>query len=340
MRVWIATFTISFLMAGCGDDTASSSGEPGTVQWSKRLPIEGYDLAVDAEGAIYVVGSKGHGEARALWLGKFDPAGQLLWTFEDAGTDGIAVAAAADGVHVASYRFYEPGIGQRIQRLDAEGALVWTVEQPMISTWGLTPAPDGGVYAASERTNEGDLVLQRLTATGEVAWTEETTLERNGPGGLATSANGELLLTNSGNTWWVHTRTPEGAESWTREIATPLRTAGFHSLAVDSDGTLVAIAMVQTAEVRAYASWLTPTGEVLETRPLEDPVLEHRVAGEDLLIASFGFIERQTRAGEVEWTVPSSGECMRSYNLALTPDDGVTALRSCSQETELVRFVR
>lgn len=340
MRPWFVPLVIALLGTGCGDDSAVNGGEPGAVQWSRRLEIDGFDLAVDPQGSIYVVGTRVDGDEPSLWLGKFDPSGTLLWTFEDASTNGVAVAAAADGVHVAGYRFYEPGVGQRVHRLGAEGAVQWTVEQPTISTWGLTAAPDGAVYAAGDRANSGELVLQRLSAGGEVVWTEDTAFERSGPGGITTSASGELLVTNSGDAWWVHAREADGGVGWTREIVTPLRTAGFHSLAVGADGTIVAIAMVQTAEVRAFVAWLTPDGEVLETLPLVDPVLEHRVDGDDLLIASFGMLERRTRDGEVVWTVPGPRECMRSYNLALTPSNGVAALRSCSPETELVVFAR
>ena len=340
MRAGLVFVVIASLGTGCGDDSVVHGNEPGTAEWSRRLEIEGFDLAVDPEGSIYVVGTKVDGGEPSLWLGKFDPAGTLLWTFEDAGTDGVTVAATADAVHVAGYRFYEPGAGQRVYRLDPGGTVQWTVEQPTISTWGLTAAPDGGVYAAGDRTGSGGLVFQRLSAGGEVVWSEDTTLERSGPGGLTTSTSGELLVTNSGDSWWVHAREADGTVGWTREIATPLRTAGFHSLAVGADGTIVAIAMVQTAEVRAYATWLTPDGEALETQPLADPGLEHRVDGDDLLIASFAMLERRTRDGEVVWTVPGPRECMRSYNLALTPNNSVAALRSCSPESELVVLAR
>src|SRR5690606_18101846 len=73
--------------------TSDTTGEPtpaGVLAASVITPdVAGVDLAVAADGSLIVIGYSGYsyeggdgGAFKNTWIGKFDPAGALLWANE------------------------------------------------------------------------------------------------------------------------------------------------------------------------------------------------------------------------------------------------------------------
>src|SRR5690606_13780768 len=113
----------------------------GVLEASVITPdVAGVDLAVAADGSLIVIGYSGYsyeggdgGAFKNTWIGKFDPAGALLWANEapiavDSYPSFEAVTTDPDGdifVAVVDYAV-QVGGGNAVVRLDPAGQELWT----------------------------------------------------------------------------------------------------------------------------------------------------------------------------------------------------------------------
>jgi uncharacterized delta-60 repeat protein len=157
--IYIAGSTVD-LGAGSGDATLVKFASDGSFLWDRTWggPIDerGRDVAVAADGSVYVVGEGNSFFGNDAIVVKFTPAGSLIWQRDrrtgnhlDDG-EAFGVAIAADGSIYIAGTFLNSGVGQEVfvANITADGALVWD------RTWGaqvdagldVAIGPDGNVH--------------------------------------------------------------------------------------------------------------------------------------------------------------------------------------------------
>lgn len=156
----------------------------------------------------------------------------LEWSFPEAVAPiliGAGVAIGADGTIYVGWND-DPAQTSHWYALSPQGGILWTVDVPGRTTWGM-PAigADGTLYFGSSIGSAGSLVA--VDPGGSIRWILDN-LDRIssspalGPDGTIHVAGGRH----------VHAVDPQGEIRWTYE--TPVRTFFISSPAVASDGTI------------------------------------------------------------------------------------------------------
>lgn len=203
----------------------------GERVWIQTNPSNGGDdLAIDAEGFIYIVGwvkgalpgqvSQGLSDA---YLEKYDADGELIWTrqFGTSGGDGAnSVAIGADGeIYVAGSTDGEfPGQSNAggydtfLSRFTPEGELVWLHQFGSSARdypTSIVVDGEGAIYIAGETNGklpglniqhqgETDAFVRKYDAEGEFVWhTSASSPQNDYPTSLQVAPDGSLLLTGS-----------------------------------------------------------------------------------------------------------------------------------------------
>jgi uncharacterized delta-60 repeat protein len=219
--VYVAGGTNSFgTGVGVGDrDAFLLKYTPGGgLAWQKTYGVErsdpliaaddvATDVAVGADGAVYVTGFTTTGQA---FLVRFDPAGNLLWQ-RAWGGDGFelpdAVAVAPDGsVYITGFT-NSFGAGDQdafLVKYTPDGSVVWE------RTWGgagldaardVAVAADGSVYIAGDTNSffANDAFLVKYDSAGAIVWErdwrEGTIEDISGALGVATAPDGGVYVT-------------------------------------------------------------------------------------------------------------------------------------------------
>ena len=156
----------------------------------------------------------------------------LEWSFPEATAEiliGGGVAIGADGTIYVGWNDY-PAQTSHWYALSPQGGILWTVDVPGLTFWGM-PAigADGTLYFGSRIDSAGSLVA--VDPGGSIRWILSglgriSSSPALGPGGTIHVAGGRH----------VHAVDPRGEIRWTYE--TPVRTFTFSSPAVASDGTI------------------------------------------------------------------------------------------------------
>jgi uncharacterized delta-60 repeat protein len=157
--VYIAGGTFS-LGAGGGDVALVKFASDGSFLWDRTWggPISesARDVAVAADGNIYVAGEGNSFFGNDAIVLKFAPNGSLIWerdrrtgNREDFGA-ALGVATAADGSIYIAGTFLNSGVGQEVflANITADGALVWERTWGSHNDVGLDVAigPDGNIH--------------------------------------------------------------------------------------------------------------------------------------------------------------------------------------------------
>jgi uncharacterized delta-60 repeat protein len=140
---------------------------------------EGSDVAVAADGSIYVSGST-IGVGNDALLLKLAPDGSLLWQRRwggNANDGGESVAVGPDGsVYLAgtTSSFGDGSSHAFVVKFAPDGTLVWQRVTPG-SGQGVAVASDGSVYVAGVNTRpnvffEFDLMLLKIDPSGALVW--------------------------------------------------------------------------------------------------------------------------------------------------------------------------
>ncbi len=213
-----------------------------------------YGVAAVADGAV-VVGSMDNDGTVVAWARRYDDAGGVVWTFEEAGPPGPGglndLEVIGDVVYVVGVQIGAPQLLQAVvRRLDATtGAEVWqkAYDNGMSATANAT-ALDGDDLIVAGSQGVGGISLtatvQRWTADGTLVstWTWSAP-EGDGTVARAVGAldDGTLVLAAStyemgsdNSTWYLVGFAKDGTVAWQRHVADSWQTA--HAWAIAADG--------------------------------------------------------------------------------------------------------
>jgi hypothetical protein len=147
----------------------------GEVAWSVELNNGGggFGACFSPDGSLYVTGDARDPESRVgmvIWVGKFDPGGELLWSQTASGRHGwnhrgVAIVCDEAGGAVALGELITPGAPDSlgpathtwVRRYDPAGAELWTTEigEEFETAWPdqiLFDPKGGGLLVSSEGT--------------------------------------------------------------------------------------------------------------------------------------------------------------------------------------------
>ncbi|HEY0132459.1 MAG TPA: hypothetical protein VGB85_00230 [Nannocystis sp.] len=179
---------------------ATTVVDAGTNTWLRKYSPEGmtlwtrtyagaakgndatHALAVTADGFIYAAGQEGvAGEGANVWLGKYDPDGNLIWSKIYSGAAGKndylygAVAMDDGGVVVCGYETaIEIPWKSFLRRYDAAGLAVWTEVDP-------GPEMLGALCYSVDLATNGDILFAGAVMQGT---TREPRVRRLTPDGV------------------------------------------------------------------------------------------------------------------------------------------------------------
>lgn len=167
----------------------------GTPVWTRTISSpgtsqdEGHGVATDANGGVIVTGFLSvAGEARDIWVRKYDTSGDVEWTDTVSGTEGSndegnAAATDADN-NVIVTGFIDNGAAGRdiwIRKYDPDGAQLWTrtFNAPQDGTDSgedVSVDTDGNIVVAGSifrGTQQDNVWLGKYDPDGEQLWTME-----------------------------------------------------------------------------------------------------------------------------------------------------------------------
>ena len=260
----------------------------GDVTWRRRWAQSGAfandnagDVAVDATGAVYVVGTTFvSGRSNEVVLLKFDSSGTLVWqqtfggTIQDSG-DSIAISSLDGGIYVAgTIGFDNPQAF--VAKFDSTGAVLWQQAWSRGgSAFGRALAVDGfgNVYLAGTTGRAdfsgADLVLLRFDGNGslldEKAYTVSDFAE---PNGLAVGESGHVHAVghiDGAASAFVLRFAPDLSLEWQRAIDGRSGDRA-NSVTVASDGTIWIVGETNTADAgdEAFIVQMSARARVLQ----------------------------------------------------------------------------
>ncbi len=324
---------------GCEASCACSTQCPTPISplWVKMVEPEGsivYAHAVDASGNIVVAGSGQGAVSTDIFLAKYAPSGDLLWSkLHDLPGNSYEVAAdvaidAAGNVVVAglvtvidanlnvTYKAW-------IAKLAPDGTMAWEETFEVATNdiaYAVAVDAAGDIVVAGENlfeaqpdTSSSDGWLQKRAAGGAVVWTKTYgTMTKDTPTSVAVAASGRVFLAETlisgANDEVVAGKTSafamNGAPEWSQphDAPAPMYTGSRGgSVAVDPTGVWVAGAFeaatlgISDANVRKYSE----VGDLLWSTTIPDlGVYVGDISGS---LASDGLVVVATSCKE-EWT--------------------------------------
>lgn len=255
----------------CNDDCSGSGLWTDTFNGVADSNDEVRGVAFDGTGNVVSVGSVFDVQDNDdVWVRKYDPAGNELWTRTHHGLTsdlgyGVAVADDDDIVVVGSVFTQSQGRDIWLRRYTSGGGTVFTesVDGPgSDADEGLAVAldPSGNVVVAGYVTSNAtgrDIWVGKYTAAGSQIWTRNHSSNGDNDDegrGVATDAQGNVIVAGSvatgggGRDVWVRKYDSDGATSWTRTHDGPA--SGIdesNAVATDSSGDIVVVGQEDTA---------------------------------------------------------------------------------------------
>jgi len=270
---------------GLSDTVVVKYDSDGNLLWKYQLGDESRDwtrgVDVDADGNIYVVGSRGDDsqQDRNSAIAKLSPDGQLLWekaietTFNNwtqevvVSGDGSFYITGITGNSLADGSVTSAG-DAFVAHYDEDGNLLWSGEwgTPGNDTGtGIAVDSDGSIYVAGTAnatyTNEGgdfvsDAFIAKYNNNGTLAWSQEFgTASKDWISDIKVDADdnlyvvgqtdGDLAGENAGDRdLFIAKYDKNGNELWTKQLGTADKDgSGFaeEELAIDENGNLYVV---------------------------------------------------------------------------------------------------
>lgn len=236
----------------------------GTPQWTKIINgktddrDEGYDVAVDADGKVYVAGFISvQDENKNVWLRKYSPAGKKIWTktYNGAAVDsddrGNAVTVGpSGGIYVAGHDSKTAGVVRFwMRKYSASGKKLWTkTDADFMLARDVVESEDGSVFVTGVMDDAGSdaLWLRRYTKAGKHRWTRTVGAPEYesayGWGVVADSSGGACVagdaeVTGLGGNVWLRSYSSKGKTGWTETYHGGIWDGG-RAVAISPDGSI------------------------------------------------------------------------------------------------------
>lgn len=153
----------------------------GDLEWLRTDPdCLGIGIAADSTGNAYVSGTYLTGTDLDLWLAKFNPAGETIWTrtFNFAAAEiGYRLALDASGnIAASAYIGDFSTFDILVLKLTPDGDTIWTRvydRTPNDAPCGLAVDPNGSIVvagSASKDTTNSDALVLKYNSNGVLAW--------------------------------------------------------------------------------------------------------------------------------------------------------------------------
>ena len=222
----------------CKYDSSWNEVWTETYNGSQNHADSAYGIDVDSAGNVYVVGTERHStQSQNIWVRKYDPDGNTLWTDIHHGGDGPdwgrGIALDGDSAVYAIGYEYIAGQGGNIwlRKYDPDGGVEWTdtyngVDNGNDTGYGVAVDSMGNVYAAGfsvEGIEQTNIWLRRYDGEGNVIWTKVFDGGAEGSDlayGITTDPTGNIyvtgLMTLTGPQldMWVGKFSPAGDLLW------------------------------------------------------------------------------------------------------------------------------
>jgi hypothetical protein len=237
--------------AGDFDIYAQRINADGAVMWPDTGVLvcdtitrsEVQDIASDGSGGAYVVWVDDRGDQNEVYVQRIDPNGNTLWR-----RNGVAITRAPDyetspaiisdgaGGAIVAWQDGRAGIDMYVQRIDANGDIMWTAGGVPISTAPLeqryfdmtTDGAGGAIIAWEDSRHTGVkqyVYAQRVDADGNALWTANgdsictTPYSQRLPKVVSDGAGGAIVVweDRQGSISNIHAQRlgPNGAWLWT-----------------------------------------------------------------------------------------------------------------------------
>jgi len=195
----------------------------GTIQWQRSLGgssgEEGYGIAVDGNGDVYVVGetfSQGAG-SNDLLIAKYDSSGTIQWQRSLGGSgnesgEGIAIDSNGD-VYVAGVTNSQ-GAGSTdalIAKYDSSGTIQWQRSLGGSSSdraSSIAVDSSNNVYVVGQTASQGagsnDVLIAKYNSSGTIQWQRSL-------GGSSSDTGYGITVNSSGDVYVAATSASQGA---------------------------------------------------------------------------------------------------------------------------------
>ena len=202
---------------------------------------EGYGIAVDGSGNVYVTGyEEVAGELDNIWVRKYDSEGNEVWTRTHngpAGLDDGSYDIADDGSGNVYVTGYETVTGESnniwVRKYDTDGDVIWTkTHNGTASDYdvgnGIAVDGSGNVYVTGAETVAGEqynIWVRKYDSDGDEVWTKTYNGRDDGNDygyGIAVDGSGSVYVTGSETVTgeeeniWVRKYDSDGNEIWTK----------------------------------------------------------------------------------------------------------------------------
>ena len=299
---------------------------------------EGYGIAVDGSGNVYVTGSEwgGKKEKANIWVRKYDTSGNKVWISTHNGTAdridcgyGIAVDGSGNVYVTGSEWVAEQSDNIWVRKYDSGGNEVWISTHNGTASsrdrgHGIAVNGSGNIYVTGYETvtdESSNIWVRKYDTDGNVVWTKThngtANLENEGYG-IALDGSGNVYVTGyekvtgEDSNIWVRKYDSDGNEVWTRTYnGTADGNDRGHGIAVDASGNVYVTGSEYVTDeedniwVRKYACPFTIT-----TTSLPEAMVGYRYR--ETLSSSGG-------TPPIHWSI-SSGSLPSGLNLA---SDGI-----------------
>ena len=256
-----ASFVIALIIAGCGDDTATSS-PPDTGVWKQsygdQLTDIGFSLAEAGDGGYFVAGMTQSSGGGDILLMKIDSVGDSLCSKTIGGASaeaGFGIMPTNDGAFVIVGVTESFGSGAKdvyLVKVNSSGDTLWT------RTYGgasddeghhVIQATDGGFLVAGMTESSGagtqDAYVIKTDSTGSVEWSHtyggaEVDYARSciqtADGGFAVAGTTHSLGVGESDVYLIRLQA-DGTQQWARALGEAGAEQGM-DLVESSTGTL------------------------------------------------------------------------------------------------------